>query len=49
MKAFNHIFKGCGWVFCLKYTLFFFKGCGRPPTTGVGPPLGPTCVFFTHF
>ncbi|MFS7889006.1 hypothetical protein Hanom_Chr00s000003g01601671 [Helianthus anomalus] len=31
-EVFNHIFKGCGRVFCLKYTLiFFFKGCGRPP------------------
>ncbi|MFS7975031.1 hypothetical protein Hanom_Chr10g00875721 [Helianthus anomalus] len=33
-KEFNHIFKGCSQVFCLKYTLnFLFKGCGRPPTT----------------
>ncbi|MFS7908394.1 hypothetical protein Hanom_Chr01g00082651 [Helianthus anomalus] len=26
-EVFNHIFKGCGRVFCLKYTLiFFFQG-----------------------
>ncbi|MFS7978841.1 hypothetical protein Hanom_Chr10g00920181 [Helianthus anomalus] len=24
-EVFNHIFKGCGRVFCLKYTLFFFS------------------------
>ncbi|MFS8025743.1 hypothetical protein Hanom_Chr16g01478781 [Helianthus anomalus] len=30
--VFNHIFKGCGRVFCLKYTLIFFFQGVRPPT-----------------
>ncbi|KAF5820934.1 hypothetical protein HanXRQr2_Chr01g0007861 [Helianthus annuus] len=29
-NVFNHIFKGCDQVFCLKYTLnFFFQGVRR--------------------
>ncbi|MFS8019682.1 hypothetical protein Hanom_Chr15g01406561 [Helianthus anomalus] len=39
-EVFNHIFKGYGRVFCLKYTLIFFsRGVAAHPDHYVGPPM----------
>ncbi|MFS8014599.1 hypothetical protein Hanom_Chr15g01346421 [Helianthus anomalus] len=35
-EVFNHFFKGCGRVFCLKYTLNFYFQWVRPPTLSKG-------------
>ncbi|KAJ0677261.1 hypothetical protein HanRHA438_Chr12g0538741 [Helianthus annuus] len=40
-EVFNHIFKGYGRGFCLKYTLNFFfpRGAAAHPGQRIGPPL----------
>ncbi|KAJ0810646.1 hypothetical protein HanPI659440_Chr01g0029391 [Helianthus annuus] len=39
-EVLNHIFKGCGRVFCLKDTLIFFsRGAAAHPGQRVGPTL----------